>query len=94
MIEFDILAGKSGEAVKSGPIGLAVILVLCVAVYFLFKSMSKHLKKVRDEFPSDPADEARPADPSARDPASSQPDQAESDQAPEADPARRSDPSP
>jgi hypothetical protein len=36
---------------KSGPIGLAVILVLCVACYFLFKSLSKHLKKVREEFP-------------------------------------------
>jgi hypothetical protein len=44
---------KDGEGVKSGPIGLAVILVLCVAVYFLFKSMSKHLKKVRDDFPTD-----------------------------------------
>jgi hypothetical protein len=44
---------KGGEGVKSGPIGLAAILVLCVAVYFLFKSMSRHLKKVRDEFPAD-----------------------------------------
>ena len=30
-----------------------MILLLCVAVYFLFKSMSKHLKRVRDDFPSD-----------------------------------------
>lgn len=44
---------KDGEGVKSGPIGLAVILLLCVAVYFLFKSMSKHLKRVREEFPAD-----------------------------------------
>ncbi len=50
---------KGGEGVKSGPIGLAVILVLCIAAYFLFKSMSKHLKKVRDEFPADPP--TRPA---------------------------------
>lgn len=48
----DVLA-KSGEAAKSGPIGFAVILVLCVACYFLFKSMSKHLKKVREQFPQD-----------------------------------------
>jgi hypothetical protein len=41
-----------GEGVKSGPIGLAVILVLCIAAYFLFKSMSKHLKRVRDDFPA------------------------------------------
>ncbi len=56
MIELAMLAAraKGGEGVKSGPIGLAVILVLCVAVYFLFKSMSKHLKRVRDDFPTDP----------------------------------------
>jgi hypothetical protein len=42
-----------GESKKSGPIGLAVILVLCVACYFLVKSMSKHLRKVREEFPTD-----------------------------------------
>jgi hypothetical protein len=42
-----------GENKKSGPIGLAVILVLCVACYFLFKSMSKHLRRVREDFPSD-----------------------------------------
>jgi hypothetical protein len=48
----DVLA-KSGEAAKSGPIGLAIILVLCIACYFLFKSMSKHLKAVREDFPSD-----------------------------------------
>jgi hypothetical protein len=52
---------KGGEGVKSGPIGLAVILVLCIAAYFLFKSMSKHLKKVRDEFPADPPGQTRTA---------------------------------
>lgn len=45
-----------GEGVKSGPIALAVILVLCIAAYFLFKSMSKHLKRVRDDFPTDKAE--------------------------------------
>ena len=44
---------KDGEGVKSGPLGLAIILVLCVACYFLFKSMSKHMKRVREEFPTD-----------------------------------------
>lgn len=54
MIVLTMLAqAKSGEGVKSGPIGLAVILVLCIAAYFLFKSMSKHLKRVRDDFPTD-----------------------------------------
>jgi hypothetical protein len=43
----------AGENQKSGPIGFAVILVLCVGCYFLFKSMSKHLRKVREQFPPD-----------------------------------------
>jgi hypothetical protein len=59
---FELLArAKGGEGVKSGPIGLAVILVLCVAAYFLFKSMSKHLKRVRDEFPTDVPPSTTPA---------------------------------
>ena len=54
------LLASSTESKKSGPIGLAVILILCVACYFLFKSMSKHMRKVRDEFPgvTPPEDEA------------------------------------
>lgn len=47
------LAAPSGEAAKAGPWGFAIILLLCVACYFLFKSMSRHLRKVRDEFPAD-----------------------------------------
>jgi hypothetical protein len=39
------------ESKKSGPIGFAVILVLCVVCYFLFKSFSRHLRKVREQFP-------------------------------------------
>lgn len=54
MTVLELLArAKGGEGVKSGPIGLAVILLLCIAAYFLFKSMSKHLKRVREEFPQD-----------------------------------------
>jgi hypothetical protein len=50
-----VVLAKSGEAAKSGPIGLAIILLLCIVCYFLFKSMSKHLKKVREEFPEEKA---------------------------------------
>lgn len=50
------LAHKSGEAAKAGPIGLAVIILLCVACYFLFKSMSKHMRNVRDRYPDPNAD--------------------------------------
>lgn len=42
---------RTGEGMKSGPIGLGIILILCIACYFLFKSMSKHLKTVREDFP-------------------------------------------
>ena len=49
------------ESKKSGPIGLVVILVLCIACYFLFKSMSGHMRKVREEFPNDSAPAAAPA---------------------------------
>jgi hypothetical protein len=45
--------GPTGEAAKSGPWGLAIILLLCAGCYFLFKSMSKHLRKVREEFGQD-----------------------------------------
>ena len=50
MIDAAVLA-KTGEAAKAGPIGLAVILLLCIACYFLFKSMSKHMRVVREQFP-------------------------------------------
>ena len=45
---------KGGEAVKAGPVGLGVILLLCIVCYFLFKSMSGHLRKVREGFPKNP----------------------------------------
>lgn len=61
--------GPTGEAAKSGPWGLAIILILCAACYFLFKSMSKHMRKVREGFPvQDKAPEPPPqqADPPAQ----------------------------
>jgi hypothetical protein len=66
----EILA-RTSEGQKSGPLGFAVILVLCIACYFLFKSMSKHLKKVREEFPADEPQPVRP--PVQATPASSPP---------------------
>jgi hypothetical protein len=69
---------KSGEAVKSGPIGLAIILILCIACYFLFKSMSRHLKAVREDFPKDEAAQPAGASPVEPDqPAGSAPPPAE-----------------
>jgi len=39
---------------KGSPIGLLVVLLLIVAVYFLYRSMNRHLRKVPPEF--DPPD--------------------------------------
>ena len=38
---------------KAGPVALFVIVLLCVAAYFLFRSMSRHLRRVPVDF--DPA---------------------------------------
>jgi hypothetical protein len=35
---------------RASPIGLFVILVLCVAVYFLWRSLNRHLKRVPPTF--------------------------------------------
>jgi hypothetical protein len=57
------LAAPTGEGAKAGPIALLVILLLCTACYFLFRSMTKHLRKVRDDFPSELPPEPPPERP-------------------------------
>ncbi len=37
-----------GEAKKAGPLWAVVVIALCIACYFLFRSMSKHLRRVRE----------------------------------------------
>jgi len=64
-----------GESKKAGPIALAVILVLVVACYFLFRSMTRHLRKVREEFPADDGKPPRPPGDDARPPADDQAEQ-------------------
>jgi hypothetical protein len=57
----DVLAA-AGEQLpedvgKSGPLGLLLTLLLLIAVVFLVRSMSKHLKRVPPSFdPQDPRD--------------------------------------
>jgi len=36
---------------KGSPIGLFVVLLLIIAVYFLYRSMSGHLRRLPDKFP-------------------------------------------
>ena len=52
-----LLAGT--DTGKAGPLALLVVVLLGVACYFLFKSMSRHLRKVQNGFP--PAAPTRPA---------------------------------
>ena len=79
-----VLLADSGEAKKAGPLALAIVLVLFIACYFLFRSMSRHLRKVRTEFPvgasgaPPPAGNAnKPADSADKQPGAS-PDPADS----------------
>lgn len=60
-----LVLAASGEEQKAGPLALAVILVLAIACYFLFRSMTRHLRKVRTQFPTDgpPPTAAAPSPP-------------------------------
>lgn len=40
---------------KGSPIGILVIILLIIAVYFLYRSMSRHVKKVPTSFDKPPA---------------------------------------
>lgn len=35
---------------RGSPIGLFVVLVLCIAVYFLYKSLNRHIKRIPESF--------------------------------------------
>ena len=69
---------------KGSPIGLLVVLLLIVAVYFLYRSMNRHLGKVPREFSPDqrpPADQPPAADqpPDQRPPADQPPGRPDGD---------------
>ena len=48
-----IVFAAGDDQQKAAPLGLFVLVLLGVACYFLFKSMSRHLKRVRDDFPAE-----------------------------------------
>jgi hypothetical protein len=52
------------DAGKGSPIGLLVVLLLIVAVYFLYRSMNRHLRKIPGEFgrPERSAPDTQPPD--------------------------------
>jgi hypothetical protein len=43
---------------KGSPIGLFVVLVLVIAVYFLYRSMAKHIRRVPQSFDPPPTPDA------------------------------------
>jgi hypothetical protein len=45
------LSAAGDDQQKAAPLGLFVLLLMGVGCYFLFKSMSRHLKRVREDFP-------------------------------------------
>lgn len=49
----DIPSGKGPEWGKAAPIGLLIILLLGIAVFFLVKSMNRNLKRVPPSFDPD-----------------------------------------
>jgi hypothetical protein len=47
-----VVVASEADQQKAAPLGLFVLILLGVACYFLFKSMSRHLRRVRDDFPA------------------------------------------
>jgi hypothetical protein len=45
-----LAASDSDDKGRGSPIGLFVVLILCVAVYFLWKSLNRHLRNLPESF--------------------------------------------
>jgi hypothetical protein len=58
--DVDPTTGHGEEWGKAAPIGLLVIVVLCIAGYFLARSFSRQMKKVPASFDPPADDEAGP----------------------------------
>ena len=54
--QIDPTTGKGPEWGKAAPIGLLIILLMGIALYFLIKSMNKNLRKVPSSFDADVPD--------------------------------------
>ena len=66
-----LLAGNTvladNDTGKGSPIGIFVVLLLVIAVYFLYRSLSRHIRNLPESFdePAAPAPEETPAEQSA-----------------------------
>ncbi|WP_408610600.1 hypothetical protein [Lentzea terrae] len=62
--------GQGEDFGKSSPVGLVLLIVFFIAVFFLVKSMNKHLKRVPASFdeqaPAADAPAEKPAEPSEK----------------------------
>ena len=61
MSEVDGLAqnifGDTRSGSLAGPLGLLVIVLLCIGTVLLIRNMNKRLRRLPDRFPDQPADE-------------------------------------
>ena len=48
--DIDPTTGKGAEFGKAAPVGLLVILLMCVATFFLLRSMNRNMRKVPKSF--------------------------------------------
>ncbi|MFL6124757.1 hypothetical protein, partial [Actinophytocola sp.] len=64
----DDKGGQGEDFGKSSPVGLLVLLLFFIAVAFLVRSMTKHLKRVPASF--DPPSDEEPAEETGEEPAS------------------------
>ncbi|WP_051771902.1 hypothetical protein [Lentzea albidocapillata] len=73
----DDKGGQGEDFGKSSPVGLVLLIVFFIAVFFLVKSMNKHIKGLPASFdePAEASEDA-PAEPSSQ-PSSSQPSSSE-----------------
>lgn len=71
--DVDPSTGKGPEWGKAAPVGLLVILLLCIAMFFLMRSMNRKIKQVPASF--DPPEPAPAVDVPAADSTITDPDQ-------------------
>jgi hypothetical protein len=69
MIAGHVVAGAAvladgDSSFGAGFIAFLVVVALCVASYFLFRSMNRHLKGLPTKFPQPPSEEPTPPPPS------------------------------
>jgi hypothetical protein len=60
--DVDPTTGHGPEWGEAAPVGLLVIVLMCVAVYFLVKSLNRNLKKVPESFDVAPITVGAPAE--------------------------------